>query len=65
MTTTSNVRPRGRRLGYAFERVRAALLRPRRGGTRALRDLDDHLLKDIGLVRSQVDLGTDDPSPWR
>ena len=65
MTTTSNVRPRRQVLGYALERIRAALLRPRRGGKTVLRDLDDHMLRDIGLVRRQVELGTDDPSPWR
>lgn len=65
MTTTSNVRPRRQRLGYALERIRAVLLRPGRAGTTVLRDLDDYMLKDIGLVRSQVELGLDDPSPWR
>jgi uncharacterized protein YjiS (DUF1127 family) len=65
MTTTSNVRPRRLRLGDALERIRVVLLRPRRAGTAVLRDLDDYMLKDIGLVRSQVELGTDDPSPWR
>lgn len=65
--TTANAIPLRFRLGGALRQVRAALLGPRRRRLAAAlpRLFGDHMLRDLGLSRIDVDPGAYDGDVWR